>query len=126
MTQRADQYSFDLEAGEAARDEAVDRVSANAEIDFITAGRIAVKECCEIKWRFTTDDVWARIPEGIEPHDRRAMVSVMKHSQREQWATSTSEFRKSQRPEAHAGPKRVWRSLIYRFPKQSEQVKHAD
>lgn len=118
MTNRADQFAFDLEAGEAARDEGIERVSDHAYFAFIAAGRIAVRECSETLEDFTTDDVWALIPDNALPHDRRAMVMIMKHAQREGWITATDQFIKSLRPTAHAGPKRVWHSNLYRWTRK--------
>ncbi len=113
-----DQMAFDLEAGEAARDEGIESVIKHSYQDFVNAGRIAVKQCCETLETFTTDDVWALIPSDVEPHDRRAMVGVMKEAQKNHWAQPTKDFVKSLRPAAHAGPKRVWQSNIYRWAKQ--------
>ncbi len=122
MKDRADQFAFDLEAGEAARDEGIARVIEHIYQDFISAGRIAVRECCERLETFTTDDVWALIPSGVEPHDRRAMVGVMKDAQKNHWAEPTVNFVKSLRPAAHAGPKRVWHSNLYRWAKEEHHA----
>lgn len=108
-----DQYTFDLEPGAAERDRAIEQVTAHAEIDFITAGRTAVEKCCFTLPRFTTDDVWALMPEGVNPHEPRAMAVIMKYAETNNWAYPLDQYRPSSRPEAHRGPKRVWRSRVY-------------
>lgn len=110
---RPDQFPFDFEAGEAARDEGVKRVSAHAETDFITAGREALRKCCLTMVSFTTDEIWALIPEIIRPHEPRAMAAIMKFAESNNWAYPLDQYRPSSRPKAHRGPKRVWRSTLW-------------
>lgn len=108
-----DQSAFDLEAGRDERDRAIEQVKAHADKDFIIAGRTAVEKCCFTLPRFTTDDVWAEIPEGVKTHEPRAMAVIMKYAEKNNWAYPLDQFRPSSRPKAHRGPKRVWRSILY-------------
>ncbi len=109
----ADQYTFDLEPGRAERDRAIEQVTAHAKVGFIEAGREALERCCFTMETFTTDEIWALIPEGINPHEPRAMASIMKYAYDNNWAYPLFEYRPSSRPKAHRGPKRVWRSRVY-------------
>ncbi len=110
-----DQYAFNLESGAAERDRGIGKVTVRAEPNFITAGRAAVEQCCFTMISFTTDDVWALIPEEVRPHEPRAMAAIMKHAERQNWASPLAEFRPSERREAHRGPKRVWHSNLYQM-----------
>lgn len=113
MTNRTDQFAFDLEAGAAERDRAIQQVTAHAESDFIKVGRMVVEMCCFTLARFTTDNVWALIPKGVKPHEPRAMAAIMKYAEQKNWAYPLDLFRPSERREAHRGPKRVWHSRLY-------------
>ena len=109
----ADQYAFNLEPGAAERDRAIEQVTAHAETDFITAGREALERCCFTMETFTTDEIWALMPEGIDNHEPRAMAVIMRFAETNNWAYPLDQYRPSSRPKAHRGPKRVWRSRVY-------------
>lgn len=108
-----EQSAFNMEPGAAARDEAIKRVTAHAAVGFIAAARVALEKCCFTMETFTTDEIWALIPEGITTHEPRAMAAIMRFAERNNWASPLDQYRPSVRPEAHAGPKRVWRSRVY-------------
>lgn len=118
MTNHPDQLTFEIESGEKARDNAIDQVTAHASKEFIKAGREAIKECAQSLHHFTSDDVWLRMPEGVQTHEPRAMAAIFKYAQKQHWIAPTSEYRASVRPEAHRGPKRVWESCL------EEKCKH--
>lgn len=113
MTNRAEQSAFNLEPGAAERDRAIEQVTAHAEVEFITAGREALERCCFTMETFTTDEIWALIPKGVNHHEPRAMAAIMKYAEKQNWAYPLDQYRPSSRPEAHRGPKRVWRSRVY-------------
>lgn len=74
---------------------------------------LAVVECEYL----TTDQVWARIPKRFHDDDRyegRALGAAMTQAARDGMIERTTETRESERPENHARPIRVWRSLHYR------------
>jgi hypothetical protein len=97
-------------AAQAAANEAIARVEANAELKFLTAALDAVRRCADELNCFTTDDVWDRL--DVEAHEPRALGAVMRTAQRERIATPTDGYEKSRRSECHARPIRVWRSLL--------------
>ena len=65
---------------------------------------------------FTTDEVWhglrtraANREHYPQPHEPRAMGSVMRILHQRGVIEPTGVYRRSARPEAHCGPKREWR-----------------
>ncbi len=113
MNNPADQYTFDLEPGRDERDRAIEQVTAHAKVGFIEAGREALERCCFTMETFTTDEIWALIPDSSYTHEPRAMAAIMKFAQANNWAYPLDQYRPSSRPKAHRGPKRVWRSRVY-------------
>lgn len=102
--------------GERLRDEAVERVSKHADPEWLKAGKAAAWAVANLHAEFTTDDIWLLIPGHLTTHDNRAMTAVTAYLKKEKLADLTSLVRPSIRPEAHRGPKRVWRSLVYVHP----------
>ena len=113
MTNTPEQSAFNLEPGAAERDQAIEQVTAHAAVAFIAAGREALERCCFTMETFTTDEIWALIPEGVNAHEPRAMAAIMKFAESNNWAYPLDQYRPSSRPKAHRGPKRVWRSRVY-------------
>jgi hypothetical protein len=104
---------LNLMEAERRRDEAIARGSANADADWSKHARQAAIAVASRMAELTTDDVWAVLDGwGYRTHDRRAMGSVMRAVASEGIVTSTSTYRKSSRPESHARPVLVWRSVI--------------
>lgn len=89
----------------AARDEAVERVGANAAPDAIEAARGMILELPR-GTEFTTDDLGD--PGFAEP---RAWGAVMHGLAAEGAIAATPGYRCSNRPVCHRRPKRVWRRL---------------
>lgn len=77
---------------------------------FMTALYRAAKEL-----RFlTTDDVFSRLPDGVDTHERRAAGSRMLEGVKNGWIKmSDRPNRKTARPTNHSRPLTVWESLIY-------------
>ncbi len=109
----SEQSAFNLEPGRDERDRAIEQVTAHAKVGFIEAGREALERCCFTMETFTTDEIWALIPEGVNTHEPRAMAAIMKFAEHNNWAYPLDQYRPSSRPKAHRGPKRVWRSRLY-------------
>lgn len=97
------------EAARRARDEAIERVSRGTPVAWVTAARNAVERLAADEVEFTTDDVWALVPQLDEP---RAMGPIMLWASERGLVEATARTRPSKRTEAHAGPKRIWRSLV--------------
>jgi hypothetical protein len=97
-----------VEAGRQARDEAIQAVDDAAPVEFKDAALDAIRELARESERFTSDDVWPRIPEDVRPPEPRALGAVMVQAQRLGIVRPTKDFRVSNRPQCHANPKRIW------------------
>lgn len=106
---------FDLPAGKAARDAAMDQIDENANEEWRLFMLEVIRETARRYEFFTTDRIYATASERNTPyvHDRRALGPLMTQMQKAFVIEPTERFDSSQRPVAHASPKRVWRSLIY-------------
>jgi hypothetical protein len=104
---------YDTECAEAARDEAINRVEANADHVWLTGATEAVRMLARTRDEFTTDDVWNRLDNaGYQPpHEPRAMGAVMRQAARDGLVVKTDRVRNSVRVECHARPVAVWASL---------------
>ena len=103
-----------LTLAEGAREEAIARVGAHAAPDFKTAAARIIDRLAKERTSFTTDDVWALLPEGCETHEPRAMGAAMRAAAKSYVIAPTDRTVNSTRPACHARPVRVWRSLTYR------------
>jgi len=104
---------FNAAKGEAAKEEAITRVEANASRRWLDAAYRALQRCSEAPWSdegVSSDDVWMRLRalEMPEPHDPRAMGPVMRRAVREGLLRPTSTFRPSAMPQNHRRPVRVY------------------
>ena len=95
-------------ASRAAADEAMDRAAANAHDQWAAAAFDAVARCASLGTPFTTDDVWAIMPDDVETHDSRAMGPVIRSAVREGLIQKTGHYRTTTRKVAHACPKTEW------------------
>ena len=105
---------FDPVAAVEARDEAIGRVDRNADPAWKQQAHSIVRTVAARLDELTTDDVWqAMIHAGVTmPHEPRALGAVMQSAARQNLIAATDRVRQSQRPECHARPVRVWRSLV--------------
>lgn len=99
--------------GAVARDIALGRVKAAADIDWLTACRNVIRRLALTRDTFTSDDVW----EGLRKYrcttpEPRAMGAAFRGAQTEDWIKPLFEWRSSKRPACHARPIRVWKSLL--------------
>ena len=97
--------------GDLFRDEAIEKVKANAKRRFVGAVLCVVKYLAYNNETLTTDDIWEYIYDGMT-HDNRAMGAVMRKAQAEGWIEPTDRTVKSTRPVCHSRPIRVWRSKL--------------
>lgn len=95
--------------GRAAADEAIARVAENADPSWLAEAQAAVRLLAETRREFTTDDVWRLVPSTREP---RALGAVMRWAATERLVENTQQTVPSTRPECHARPVTVWRSLL--------------
>lgn len=94
-------------AGRARAAEAAERADEHADPAWRVAAMDAVRSLLP-GTEFTTDDVWARIPDGVTTHEPRALGAVMVQMAAAGEIVKTDRVRESRRPEAHANPKAVW------------------
>lgn len=99
----------DLSAGRAAADAAIEQVEEHADGAWLDEARQVVRRLAETHREFTTDDVWRSLPSTREP---RALGAVMRWAATERIAENTHQTVPSTRPECHARPVAVWRSLL--------------
>lgn len=103
---------LDLMAAIEARDEAISRVAAHADGDWIDH-TLHVIWCLAIAQdTLTTDDVWDALGTDDTTHEPRALGAVMKKAAQAGYITATDTYRPSARAACHARPVRVWASLI--------------
>lgn len=104
---------FDSNEGDRRRDEAMDRVAANA-IIWSALADIAVSWCAEHHDEITTDDVWQRLADqGVDPpHEPRAIGPVMRRAVADGVIVSTDRYVRSRRPVHHRAPLRVYRRAV--------------
>lgn len=96
---------------EAATNEAVRRVAANADPAWMTEARSTIRAMAFQRRYFTTDDLWSA---GLrQPHEPRALGAVMREAARAGICEPTDRYQRSNRPACHTRPLRVWRSLLY-------------
>jgi hypothetical protein len=97
-----------------ARDAGLEKVNApDAKHWMGLAYRALQRVACRME-HLTTDDVWAELEAGgIEgPRERRALGPVLMRAASAGIIEATNMVSNSGRKEAHAGPKRIWRSNI--------------
>lgn len=109
---------FDELTAMQARDEAIARADDHAEPAWKKAAAMAIRSMAVERDEITTDDVWEWLYEmAIEaPHEPRALGSMMLRASRDGLISTTDRVRQSRRPECHARPVRVWRSLVVEGP----------
>lgn len=99
-------------------DEAIAQANANAPKEWKQAALWAVRAVACSQPLFTTDDVHAMLHELAVPvpHEPRALGAIMRQAAQSGYCRATDTYRKSQRIEAHRGPKRVWASQLAVMP----------
>lgn len=106
------QMAFNFDESRNRRDAALLQVDENAADAWKETALAVVHSVARRKSLFTTDDVWAEMPDEATTHERRAMGPIMRRAQRNAWIEPTGNFRATARVQGHASPKRIWRSLI--------------
>ena len=96
-----------LSASEAKR-QAIERVRAHADPNWMVRARRAVMQVALAKGVFTSDDVWAVLGDD-RPPEPRALGAVLTQLAHDLKIEPTSDYRDSDRPECHGRPVRVWR-----------------
>ena len=103
---------FDPDRGETLREEAIERVRASADPSWMNHAWAALMMVCRLDGLavITSDEVWGRLAEwhAPEPHEPRAMGSIMRRAVGEGLLRPTSTFRPSAMPQNHRRPVRVY------------------
>ena len=95
--------------GRQLRDEGVDRnLAARGEQDFATIAREIIDAFIASGEVFSADDVWDRMPAGIEPSHPNVMASIFNSYSRRK-LTVTVGFTQAKRKSRHAGMIRLWK-----------------
>lgn len=103
---------MELALGIAARDRAVDKVEAGAGPEWMEEALDVLFSVASRQKFFTTDDLWAAgLPQHREP---RAVGALMRKAHRGKAITPTEKFVQSRRRARHAGPIRVWESMLFK------------
>jgi hypothetical protein len=97
-------------AAELAKDEAMARVYDNADPRWINLTKRAIKNLCQERMFFSSDDVWARVPPCREP---RALGPILKKACNAGLCKPTGRYVNSKRVECHGRPILVYESLIF-------------
>ena len=70
---------FDRAESERRRDAAMAAIDDNTDPEWKQLARVIIAELAATGETFVSDDVWKRLPEGLDlPHDRRALGPVMR------------------------------------------------
>lgn len=93
----------------AAADAAIQQAEEHADGAWLVAAQAVVRHLAETRREFTTDDVWRSLASTREP---RALGAVMRWAAAAGLVENTHQTVPSTRPECHARPVAVWRSLL--------------
>lgn len=95
----------------ADRDEAIDRVEANADEAWMSRAHAALMRlCCEPgRYTLTSDDVWRLLGEHDQPREPRALGAVFRRACAEGAIAKTGTVVQSTRRANHAREIAVWR-----------------
>jgi hypothetical protein len=96
-----------------AKEQSLAQVEKHADLAWLGAAISVLNGLCRRRESLTADAVWLELDSaGLSTHEPRAMGAVFQHGKNKKWCAPTSQFVPSKRPVHHAGPIRVWRSLI--------------
>lgn len=100
-----------LEDAIAERDVALERVEASSDEEWRDRAFAAVRQTCEQREQFISDDIWT-ISQLDSTREDRALGPVLLRAARAGLCIKTDRVRPSTR--SHGSGKPVWRSLIYK------------
>lgn len=106
-----DLATFDRTGEDAAKREAITRVVAHADQDWIEEAREAVHQTALTHAEFISDDIWRT---GLaKPREARALGGVTTWAAKQGWIVKTDRMRPSDQVGCHRMPRSVWRSQIF-------------
>jgi hypothetical protein len=105
---------FDEPLAIALAEQAIQRVGLNADQLWALEALKVVEMLSIQRHDFTTDDVWEwmnQLHPEMTTHEPRAMGAIMRKASATRLCVPTERYNKSQRPECHHRPLRVWQGL---------------
>ena len=109
-----EQPEFDFDAGQAGKEDGMDRVEKNADAEWKEAALKVVHHYAKHNPHVTVNDLWAGMDTlGLTTHNNKASGPVFLKAARNNWIEKTKETDTSSRPTRHRGEVRIWRSLLY-------------
>ena len=105
---------FDEPLAIAFAEQAIQRVGLNADQLWALQALKVVEMLSIQRHDFTTDDVWEwmnQLHPEMTTHEPRAMGAIMRKASATRLCVPTERYSKSQRPECHHRPLRVWQGL---------------
>ncbi len=105
--------TFDKSLANQARDEAIKAVEENASVP---AKEQIYDVIVGMRGEFTTDDVWAEVPEDVRNSvEPRVIGALMRRAAKDGHVVNTYRMRNSEMVRCHRRPKQVWRSTTSRL-----------
>jgi len=102
---------------EIEKEDAMARVEANADPEWLVAALDAVHRAATAYPAFIADDIWKFLQDvPVFTHDSRALGPVLVRAAKRGYIEKTETYLPSYR--RHKTPQRVWRSLIHKEPGQ--------
>lgn len=114
MAKRDDRTGDLFAPGAIGKAEGMARVAEHAEPGFMAVANAALRSSALAMPYLTSNDVWDRIPAGIETHENRAMGPIMQEGARAGWIVATKDYVKTRRPSRNQAPVMIWRSLLFK------------
>lgn len=93
------------------RDQALQRLEESKNLSWIETAEAVGRDVAKRSAEFTSDDIWKALDKSQRPLEPRAMGPVMMRLRKAGVIVATDRVRKSDLPQCHSRPKRVWRSV---------------
>jgi len=106
-----DRRIYSKQQGEAAREDAIDRVEVSAGEQWMEHAMAAIRTVARSSPTFTTDNIWPLVQDP--PSDVRAMGAAMRRAVRLGLCRRTEQTIRSLRSKCHRRDVRVWRSMFF-------------
>ena len=105
---------YDSQKAAQGKAEGLQKVEAGASVDWMDTA-LALLFKVALKQQFlTADDVTKLIPAKCSTNDTRAMGAVLRRASARHWIEATDTTVASTRTTSHRGPRKLWRSRIYK------------
>jgi len=100
-----------MHQGDMLRDQALARLEGSRRASWIDIAEQRGREVASLMTEFTSDDIWLALEGSQRPLEPRAMGPVLTRLSRAGVIVATDRVRKSDLPQCHSRPKRIWRSV---------------